>query len=165
MKGMGGEYLGYIKHPSWNGHNGYNIMPLLCNLWQMALPPPEVALAAAQVTLPAATDVHKLRQMNLPPLEVAMVPAKVNSTAVMDVDKLWQMATPPLEKVPAAQVNLPAATDVEKKEFYKNLNMDYLNMDKDNSISMLFSLDGFSKEENQDGQIMKVLDEWINDLV
>ena len=29
MQGMGGEYLGYIKHPSWNGHYGYNIMPLL----------------------------------------------------------------------------------------------------------------------------------------
>ena len=45
MQGMGGEYLGYIKHPSWNGHYGYNIMPLLCN---MASPLPEVALAAAQ---------------------------------------------------------------------------------------------------------------------
>ena len=32
MQGMGGEYLGYIKHPSWNGHYGYNIMPLLCKL-------------------------------------------------------------------------------------------------------------------------------------
>ena len=32
MQGMGGKYLGYIKHPSWNGHYGYNIMPLLCKL-------------------------------------------------------------------------------------------------------------------------------------
>ena len=32
MQGMGGEYLGYIKHPSWNGHYGYKIMPLLCKL-------------------------------------------------------------------------------------------------------------------------------------
>ena len=54
----------------------------------MASPPPEVALAAAQVTLPAATDVHKLRQMKSPPLEVATAAAEVNSTASMDVDKL-----------------------------------------------------------------------------
>ena len=32
MQGMGGKYLGCIKHPSWNGHYGYNIMPLLCKL-------------------------------------------------------------------------------------------------------------------------------------
>ena len=87
MQGMGGKYLG------WNGHNGYNIMPLLCKLQQMALPPLVVAPAAAQVILPAATD-------------------------------------------------------VDKKDFYKNLNMDYLNMDEDDSISMSFSLDGFLEGAN-----------------
>ena len=75
------------------------------------------------------------------------------------------MAPPPLEVAPAAKVNTPAVTDVDKKDFYKNLNMDYLNMDEDDSISMSFSLDGFSEVENQDEQIMKVLDEWMNDLV
>ena len=54
----------------------------------MALPPPEVALAAAQVTSPAVMDVHKLRQMKLPPPEVATATAEVNSTAAKDVDKL-----------------------------------------------------------------------------
>ena len=54
----------------------------------MASPPLEVALAAAQVTSPAATDVHKLRQMKSPPPEVAMAAAEVNLTAAMDVDKL-----------------------------------------------------------------------------
>ena len=38
-------------------------------------------------------------------------------------------------------------------------------MDEEDDISMSFSLDGFSKEENQDEQITKVLDEWMNDLV
>ena len=59
----------------------------------------------------------------------------------------------------------PAAMDVDKKDFYKNLNMDYLNMDEDNSISKSFSLDGFSEEENQDEKITAVLDEWIKDMV
>ena len=116
MQGMGGKYLDYIKHPSWNGHCGDNIMPLLCKLWQMALPPPEVAPAAAQVTLPPVMDVHKPRQMKLPPLEVAMAAAEVNLPAVMDVYKLQQMALPPPEVAPAAKVNSPAATDVEKKK-------------------------------------------------
>ena len=80
MQGMGGEYLGYIKHPSWNGHYGYNIMPLLCKLQEMASPPPKVALADSGVTLPAGTDVQKQRQMKLPPLEVATTAAEVNST-------------------------------------------------------------------------------------
>ena len=131
----------------------------------MASPPPEVALAAAQVTSPAVTDVHKLSHMKSPPPEVAMAAAEVNLTAAMDVDKLGQMVLPPLEVAPAAKVNSPAVTNVGKKDFYKNWNMDYLNMDKDNSISMLFSLDGFSEEENQDEQITKVLDEWMEDLV
>ena len=165
MQGMGGKYLGYIKHPSWNGHYGYNIMPLLCKLQQMASPPPEVAYAADQVTSPAATDVHKLRQMKLPPPEVAMAAAEVNLTAVTDVDKLQQMALPPPEVARAAEVNSPAATNVDKKDFYKNLNMDYLNVNEEDNVSMSFSLDGFSIEENQDEQIMKVLDEWMNDLV
>ena len=69
------------------------------------------------------------------------------------------MVPPPPEVALAAKVNSPAATNVDKKDFYKNWNMDYLNMDEHNSISMLFSLDGFSKEENQDEQIMNVLDE------
>ena len=59
---------------------------------------------------------------------------------------------------PVAKVNLRAATNVDKKDFYKNLNMDYLKMDEEDDISMSFSLDGFSEEENQDEQIMRVLD-------
>ena len=127
----------------------------------MASPPLEVALAAAQVTSPAGTDVHKLRQMKLPPPEVAMAAAEVNLTAAMDVDKLQQMVLPPPEVARSAKVNLPDVTDVDKKDFYKNLKMDK----EENNISMSFSLDGFSEEENQDEQIMKVLDEWMNDLV
>ena len=38
-------------------------------------------------------------------------------------------------------------------------------MEEEDDVSMLFSLDGFSEEENQDEQITKVLDEWMNDLV
>ena len=49
----------------------------------MALAPPEVALPAAQVTSPAAMDVHKLRQIKLPPPEVATAAAEVNLTAAM----------------------------------------------------------------------------------
>ena len=70
------------------------------------------------------------------------------------------MALPPPEVARSAKVNSPAATDVDKKDFYKNLNME-----EEDDISMLFSLDGFSEEENQDEQITKVLDEWMNDLV
>jgi len=29
VESFGGEYLGYVNHPSWNGHYGNNIMPLL----------------------------------------------------------------------------------------------------------------------------------------
>ena len=115
MQGMGGEYLGYIKHPSWNGHYGYNIMPLLCKLQEMALPPPEVALAASRVTSPAGTDVQKQRQMKSPPPEVATAAAEVNSTTAMDVDTMQQMALPPPEVAPVAKVNSPAVTDVKKK--------------------------------------------------
>ena len=131
----------------------------------MASPPPEVALAASGVTLPAGMDVQKQRQMKSPPPEVATAAAEVNLTTVTDVDTMRQMALPPPEVAQAEEVNLPAATDVNKKDFYKNLNMDYLKMDKEDDVSMSFSLDGFSKEENQDEQIMKVLDEWMNDLV
>ena len=60
------------------------------------------------------------------------------------------MALPPPEVAQSAKVNLPAVTDVDKKDFYKNLNMDYLKMDKEDDVSMSFSLDGFSEEENQD---------------
>ena len=161
MQGMGGKYLGYIKHPSWNGHYGYNIMPL-CKLREMALPPLEVALAASRVTLPAGTDVQKQRQMKSPPPEVATAAAEVNSTTAMDVDTMQQMALPPLEVAWAEEVNLPASTDVNKKDFYKILNMDYLKMDEEDNVSMSFSLDGFSEEENQDEQITKVLEEWMN---
>ena len=73
------------------------------------------------------------------------------------------MAMPPPEVARAAKVNLPAVTDVDKKDFYKNLNMDYLNMNEEDDISMSFTLDGFSEEENQDEQIMKVLDEWLDE--
>ena len=38
-------------------------------------------------------------------------------------------------------------------------------MEEEDDVSMSFSLDGFSEEENQDEQITKVLDEWMNDLV
>ena len=75
------------------------------------------------------------------------------------------MALPPPEVAWAEEVNLPALTNVNKKDFYKNLNMDYLKMEEEDDVSMLFSLDGFSEEENQDEQITKVLDEWMNDLV
>ena len=88
MQGMGGKYLGYIKHPSWNGHYGNNIMPLLCKLREMASPPPEVALADSGVTSPAGMDVQKQRQMKSPPLEVATTAAEVNSTTAMDVDTM-----------------------------------------------------------------------------
>ena len=131
----------------------------------MVPPPPEVALAASGVTSPAGTDIQKQRQMKLPPPEVATAAAEVNLTTAMDVDTMQQMALPPPEVAPAAKVNSPAVTDVNKKDFYKNLNMDYLKMDEEDDVSMSFSLDGFSKEENQDEQITKVLDEWMNDLV
>ena len=161
MQGMGGEYIGYNKHPSWNGHYGYNIMPLLCKLQEMVSPPPEVALAASGVTLPAGTDVQKQWQMKSPPPEVAMAAVEVNLTTAMHVEKqcnrwpclhqkwhrqkkwtrqLWLMLTK----------RISTRTWTWKK--------------KDNA-SMVFSLDGFSEEENQDEQITKVLDEWMNDLV
>ena len=165
MQGMGGKYLGYIKHPSWNGHYGNNIMPLLCKLQEMVSPPPEVALADSGVTSPAGTDIQKQRQMKLPPPEVATAAAEVNSTTVMDVDTMQQMALPPLEVARVEEVNSPASTSVNKTDFYKNLNMDYLKMEEEDDVSMSFSLDGFSKEENHDEQITKVLDEWMNDLV
>ena len=68
------------------------------------------------------------------------------------------MASPPAKvALPPAQVTLPAASlpsiltmDGDKNGFYTHLNMDYLNMDEDDSISMSFSPDGFSEEENQD---------------
>ena len=75
---------------------------------------------------------------------------------------MQQMALPPPEVARAEEVNLPASTDVNKKDFYKILNMDYLKMDEEDNVSMSFSLDGFSKEENQDEQITKVLEEWMN---
>ena len=100
-------------------------------------------------------------------MTILEIVAEVNSTTVtaMDVDIMQQMALPPPEVAWAEGVNLPALTDVNKKDFYKNLNMDYLKMEEEDNVSMSFSPDGFSEEENQDEQIMKVLDEWMNDMV
>ena len=36
VESFGGEYVGFVKHPSWNGYYGNNIMPLLCELRKIA---------------------------------------------------------------------------------------------------------------------------------
>ena len=36
VESFGGEYVGYVNHPSWNQFYGHKIMPLLCDLRKMA---------------------------------------------------------------------------------------------------------------------------------